>query len=167
MDQVRGNCGVGGQQMEQTARFNAVIGRLDAASEVLPFGPHLVGRRGERHGQDLRYCCCCPRFDVGRYVLPPATRERLSFDFYLPNTNAQIRMCSLPTALYTVQGSAQEWSLGCVNSQPVARGSREAGFTQPRDHYLAWPCVYYIHTVSRCYSSLFQGPRSIPKQSPG
>ena len=53
MDQVRGNCGVGGQQMEQTARFNAVIGRLDAASEVLPFGPHLVGRRGERHGQDL------------------------------------------------------------------------------------------------------------------
>ena len=30
--------------------------------------------------------------------------------------------------------------LGCVNSHPAARGSQEAGFTQPRYHTLAEPC---------------------------
>ena len=28
-----------------------------------------------------------------------------------------------------LQGWAKEWSLGCVNSRPEARGSQEAGFT--------------------------------------
>ena len=32
------------------------------------------------------------------------------------------------------------WALGCVNSPPAARGSQEAGFTQPMD--LADPCVH-------------------------
>ena len=32
-----------------------------------------------------------------------------------------------------LQGWAKVCSLGCVNSRPVARGSQEAGFTQPRD----------------------------------
>ena len=40
-----------------------------------------------------------------------------------------------------VQGWAKVWSLGCVNSRPAARGIQEAGFTQPRDHYLADPCI--------------------------
>ena len=31
-----------------------------------------------------------------------------------------------------VQGWANEWSLGCVNTRPAARGSQEAGFTQPK-----------------------------------
>ena len=38
-----------------------------------------------------------------------------------------------------VQGLAKEWSLGCVNLPPAARGSQQAGFTQPRDHYFAQP----------------------------
>ena len=33
------------------------------------------------------------------------------------------------------------WSLGCVNSLPAARGSQEAGFTQPRVHSFAQPCT--------------------------
>ena len=36
----------------------------------------------------------------------------------------------------SVQGWAKEWSLGCVNSRPVYRGSQEARFTQPREHSL-------------------------------
>ena len=32
------------------------------------------------------------------------------------------------------------WSLGYVNSRPAARGSQQAGFTQPRDHSFAQHC---------------------------
>ena len=39
-----------------------------------------------------------------------------------------------------IQGWAKEWSLGCVNSHPMARGSRKAEFTQPCDHSLSDPC---------------------------
>ena len=39
-----------------------------------------------------------------------------------------------------VQIWAIRWALGCVNSRSVARGSREAGFTQPRVRLLADPC---------------------------
>ena len=35
-----------------------------------------------------------------------------------------------------LQGSAKRWALGCVNSHPAARGSQEAGFTQPRVNLL-------------------------------
>ena len=38
-------------------------------------------------------------------------------------------------------GSAEKYALGCVNSPSVARGSQEAGFTQPRVHLLADPCM--------------------------
>ena len=34
-----------------------------------------------------------------------------------------------------------ECSLGCVNSHPAARGSQEAGFTQPRTHSFVHPCT--------------------------
>ena len=44
----------------------------------------------------------------------------------------------------TLQGSAKRWALGCVNMPPVARGSQEARFTQPRAHLLADPCRYDI-----------------------
>ena len=40
-----------------------------------------------------------------------------------------------------IQGSAEEWSLGCVipaSWLPLATG---ACFTQPRDHSLADPCT--------------------------
>ena len=49
---------------------------------------------------------------------------------------------------YVVQGSAKEWSLGCVNSPPAARGSQEAGFTQPRDHSLAQACI--LSKIENC-----------------
>ena len=39
-----------------------------------------------------------------------------------------------------IQGSAKEWSLGCVKRAPAARGGQDAGITQPRDHSLADPC---------------------------
>ena len=35
---------------------------------------------------------------------------------------------------------AKKLALGCVNSTPVARGSQEAGFTQPRAHFFPHPC---------------------------
>ena len=43
--------------------------------------------------------------------------------------------------LWELQGSAKEWSLGCVipaSWLPLAAGAR---FTQPRDHCLADPCT--------------------------
>ena len=45
--------------------------------------------------------------------------------------------CNLGTAVRNVHGWAREWSLGCVNSLPAARGSQEVGFTQPMDHSFA------------------------------
>ena len=41
--------------------------------------------------------------------------------------------------LSDIQGWAKEWSLGCMNSRPVAGENQEAGFTQPRDHSLPSP----------------------------
>ena len=38
---------------------------------------------------------------------------------------------------HILQGSAKRWALGCVNLPPPARGSQEAGFTQPRARLLA------------------------------
>ena len=32
------------------------------------------------------------------------------------------------------------WALGCVISRPAARGSKEAGFMQPRAHLIAHLC---------------------------
>ena len=40
-----------------------------------------------------------------------------------------------------IQRWAKEWALGCVNSPPAAGGSQEAGFTQPRAHSFAQPCI--------------------------
>ena len=40
-----------------------------------------------------------------------------------------------------VQSWAKKGALGCVNLSPAARGSQEAGFTQPRAHSLAQPCT--------------------------
>ena len=40
-----------------------------------------------------------------------------------------------------VQGSAKEWSIGCVKRAPAARVIRDMGITQPKDHYLADPCI--------------------------
>ena len=38
-----------------------------------------------------------------------------------------------------VQSWAKEWFLGFVDSCPVARGSREARFTKPKDHSFTQP----------------------------
>ena len=43
-----------------------------------------------------------------------------------------------------LQGRAKEWALGCVNSPPAARGSQEAGFTQPRANSFAKPFIFEI-----------------------
>ena len=40
-----------------------------------------------------------------------------------------------------VQGSAKEWSLGCVKRAPGVRGGQDAGTTQPGAHSLADPCT--------------------------
>ena len=45
-----------------------------------------------------------------------------------------------------VQSRAKEWSLCCVNSPPVARGSQEAGFTQPTDQSLAL-CEFFCRKL--------------------
>ena len=43
-------------------------------------------------------------------------------------------------ATAVVQGSAKDWTLGCVKRAPAARGGQDVGITQPRDHSLADPC---------------------------
>ena len=60
------------------------------------------------------------------------------------NTETQRQGHNTDTDTVLLQGRAKEWSLGCVNSCPVARGSQVAGFTQPRDHSFAQPCTYMI-----------------------
>ena len=53
---------------------------------------------------------------------------------------------------YILQSWAKEWSLGCVNLHPTARGSQEAGFTQPRDRSFAQPCrLCHTHNVIDLY----------------
>ena len=47
---------------------------------------------------------------------------------------------SLVAAAASAQGSAEEWSLGCVKPAPAARESQDAGITQPMGHSLADPC---------------------------
>ena len=49
-----------------------------------------------------------------------------------------------------IQGSARRLALGCVNSCPMARGSKEAGFTQPRDHLIAQLCT--LMSIIHCKS---------------
>ena len=39
------------------------------------------------------------------------------------------------------------WVLGCVNLPLAARGSQEAGFTQPRAHLTAQLCVHWLPCV--------------------
>ena len=51
---------------------------------------------------------------------------------------------AIPMHAHIVQGWTKEWSLG-----PAARGSKEAGFTQPWDHSFAQPCTYQQHCGSR------------------
>ena len=68
---------------------------------------------------------------------------QLSFQF----TTHGCRSCTTTKktaklVLLILQGWAKEWSLGCVKSRPVARGSQEEGFTQPRDHSFAKPCIF-------------------------
>ena len=52
------------------------------------------------------------------------------------NTETQRQGHNTDTDAVVLQGWAKEWSLGCVNSCPVARGSQVAGFTQPRAHLI-------------------------------
>ena len=54
-------------------------------------------------------------------------------------------MCALAT-IVTVQGSAKEWSLGCVKRAHAARGGQDAGITQPSDHSLAGPCTALFYS---------------------
>ena len=38
-----------------------------------------------------------------------------------------------------IQGSAKEWSIGCVKLAPADRGGQDAGITQPRDNFFVIP----------------------------
>ena len=51
--------------------------------------------------------------------------------------DVQHRMFYISTFNLRGSGSVTRWALGCVNSCPAARGTQEAGFTQPRAHLLA------------------------------
>ena len=53
-----------------------------------------------------------------------------------------------------VQGWAKEWSLGCVNLRPTARGSPEEGFTQPRAHLIAHLCTLCFDCQSEYSANL-------------
>ena len=45
-----------------------------------------------------------------------------------------------------IQGSAKEWSLGCVKRAPAARGSQDAGITQPREpFFIIMKNFFYLH----------------------
>ena len=46
-----------------------------------------------------------------------------------------------------VQGSAKEWSLGCVKHVSFARGGQDLGFKKPRDHSLADPCTKITYRI--------------------
>ena len=54
-----------------------------------------------------------------------------------------------------VQGWAKEWSLGCVNSRPAARGSQEEKFTHPRDHSFAQPCNSRLFAILLAFYTVF------------
>ena len=41
----------------------------------------------------------------------------------------------------SLQRCSKKWFLGCVNSRPTARGSQEAGFTQPKNDLLEHICI--------------------------
>ena len=45
--------------------------------------------------------------------------------------------------------SARYRALGCVNLCPAARGSQEAGFTQPREHFC--PALYIFNSIYFTY----------------
>ena len=47
-------------------------------------------------------------------------------------------------SIQPLQGSAKEWSLGCVKRAPAAKGGQDAEITQPRDDSLADPCTACI-----------------------
>ena len=78
---------------------------------------------------------CCDNFDRFKYCIASTTVN--SSDY----VTISCRDTFLSLLRSTLQGWAKEWSLGCVNSRPAARGSQEAGFTQPRDHSFAQPCI--------------------------
>ena len=60
-----------------------------------------------------------------------------------------------------VQGSAKRLALGCVNLPPGARGSQDAGFTQPRYRLSVHLCTYISILV------LPFGPLQRPKGQTG
>ena len=62
------------------------------------------------------------------------------FPYYGGMKHALKNNSNCPHNIQIQSGGAIGWSLGCVTSRPVARGSQEAGFTQPMDHSFAQPC---------------------------
>ena len=51
-------------------------------------------------------------------------------------------VCSMETARKNTGLGKRVVPRLCELAPPAARGSREAGFMQPRDHYLAQPCKH-------------------------
>ena len=60
----------------------------------------------------------------------------------VPNLGNSFNAIENEHSLRNIQSWAIRWALGCVNLRPVARGSQEPEFTQPRAHLIAHLCMY-------------------------
>ena len=69
-------------------------------------------------------CQCC----TGLNFVTRLTRDILTLGTL---DEMQFIWCLITGTYAKIQSWAVRWALGCVNSCPVARGSREARFTQP------------------------------------
>ena len=112
--------------MKQTA--NAVSLGFENQSgsawvELLAVSEKSGERREEKTSEDVYWKIGIGLADVS------AARDRLRERGVAVTEAKQFRQDTI--TVFIVQGWEKEWSLGCVNSRPVARGSREAGFTQP------------------------------------
>ena len=72
----------------------------------------------------LNFLCCICSLDRHSALMGPEKRQKVPTD----------------GSVKYLQGSAKEWSLGCVKRAPDARGSQDTGITQPGNHSLASPC---------------------------
>ena len=126
------------------ARLRAFLSN-DSASRVAGGGETDIRREGKQgtkvetprdvsnDGSALQ-SRCRSRSSSPRPPRPGGVGEMMMEVAHRPSQFAQISTRSQFSQLcWSVQGSAKECSLGCVNLQP------ESGFTQPRDHSSAEP----------------------------
>ena len=99
-------------------------------SDIAAEEPHeRLGDRGRDRGRE--------RADQTRPPYLHTSPSLVDLDVLDREKKELFRSFLPPRFVFTVHGSAKEWSLGCDNSRPAARGSQETGFTQPMDHSFA------------------------------